>query len=78
MHSAHILHLSNHLQNVNPLKQILAYEYRGQYVCGYGDVTKISSCRVNITTRQGIKQLGISFGFIFVVFPYESSHGPHS
>ena len=41
MYSAHYLHLSNHLQNVNPLKQILSCEYRGQYVCGYRDVTKI-------------------------------------
>ena len=30
------------------------------------DVTKISSCRVNTTSRQGIKQLGISFGSIFL------------
>ena len=31
----------------------------------YRDVTKISSCQVNTTSRQGIKQLGISFGSIF-------------
>ena len=32
------------------------------------DVTKISS-------RSGIKQLGISFGLIFLLFSYESSPG---
>ena len=30
-----------------------------------GVVTKISSCRVNTTSRRGIKRLGISFGSIF-------------
>ena len=35
-------------------------------------VTKISSCQVNTTSRQGIKQLGISFGSIFLLFSYES------
>ena len=39
----------------------------------YRDVTKISSCRVNTTSKQGIKQLGISFGSIFLLFSYESS-----
>ena len=38
-------------------------------------VTKISSCRVNTTSRRGIKQLGISFGSIFLPFSYESSRG---
>ena len=33
-------------------------------------VTKISSCRVNTTSRQGIKHLGISFGSIFLLFSY--------
>ena len=41
-------------------------------------VTKISSCRVNTTSRRGIKQLEISFGSIFLLFSYESSRGPHS
>ena len=41
-------------------------------------VTKISSCRVNTTSRRGIKQLGISFGSIFLLFSYESSRGPRS
>ena len=41
-------------------------------------VTKISSCRVNTTSRQGIKQLGISFGSIFLLFSNKSSRGPLS
>ena len=40
------------------------------------DVTKISRCRVNATSRQGIEQLGISFSLIFLLFSYESSRGP--
>ena len=35
-------------------------------------VTKISSCQVNTTSRGGIKQLGISFVFNFLLFSYES------
>ena len=38
-------------------------------------VTKISSCPINNTSRQGIKLLGISFGSIFRLFSYESSQG---
>ena len=38
-------------------------------------VTKISSCRVNTTSRRGIKRLGISFGSIFVLFSNKSSQG---
>ena len=41
-------------------------------------VTKISSCRVNTTGRRGIKQLGISFGSIFLLFSNKSSRGPLS
>ena len=41
-------------------------------------VTKISSCRVNTISRWGIKQLGISFGSIFLLFSNKSSRGPHS
>ena len=41
----------------------------------YGAVTKILSCRVNTTSRQGIKQLGISFYIIFLPFSCESSSG---
>ena len=39
-------------------------------------VTKISSCRVNTTSRRGIKRLGISFGSIFLLFSNKSSRGP--
>ena len=42
-----------------------------------GDVTNISSCRVNTTRKWGIRQLGISFGFIFSLFSYESSWRPY-
>ena len=38
-------------------------------------VTKISSCRVNTTSRRGIKQLGISFGSKFLFFSYEINRG---
>ena len=41
-------------------------------------VTKISSCRVNTTSRWGIKWLGISFGSIFLLFSNKSSRGPLS
>ena len=41
-------------------------------------VTKILSCRVNTTSRRGIKQLEISFGSIFLLFSNKSSHGGHS
>ena len=47
--------------------------------CGFNrDVSKISSCWVNTTSRQGIKQLRISFGFIFLLFSYERSQEPGS
>ena len=41
-------------------------------------VTKISSCRVNTTSRRGIKWLGISFGSIFLLFSNKSSREPLS
>ena len=41
-------------------------------------VTKISSCRVNTTSRWGIKPLGISFDSIFLLFANKSSRGPLS
>ena len=41
-------------------------------------VTKISICRVNTTSRQGIKQLGICFGSIFFLLSYKSSQGARS
>ena len=46
-------------------------------LCSYSRVvTKISSCWVNTTSRQGIKRLGISFGSIFLVFSNKSRRGP--
>ena len=36
---------------------------------------KISSHKVNTTRRRGIKQLGISFGSIFLLFSNEGSWG---
>ena len=36
-------------------------------------VTKILSCWISTTSRRGIKQLGISFGSIFLLFSYENS-----
>ena len=41
-------------------------------------VTKILSCRVNTTSRRGIKWLGICFGSIFLLFSNKSSRGPLS
>ena len=38
-------------------------------------VTKISSCQGNTKGTQGIKQLGISFLSMFLLFAYESSWG---
>ena len=38
-------------------------------------VTKISSCLVNTTSRRGIKQLGIPFGSILVLFSFEVAGG---
>ena len=46
------------------------------YSSGLGRVvTKISSCGVNITIRQGIKQLGNSIGFIFLLCSFKSMPG---
>ena len=41
-------------------------------------VTKMSSCQVTTTSTRGIKQLGISFGSIFLLFSNKSSQGPLS
>ena len=41
-------------------------------------VTKISNYWANTTSRWGIKQLGISFGSIFLLFSDESNLGPCS
>ena len=46
------------------------------YSSGLGRVvTKISSCGVNITSKQGIKQLGNSIGFIFLLYSFKSMPG---
>ena len=42
------------------------------------DVTKISSYQVNITSRRGIKQLGITVVSTFLLFSNGSSRKPHS
>ena len=39
---------------------------------------KISSCRVDTTSRRGIKHRGVSFGSNFLLFSNKSSPGPHS
>ena len=39
------------------------------------DVTKISSCQENTKSTRGIRQLGISFGSIFLLSSYERSWG---
>ena len=49
-----------------------------QCTCISRGVTKISSCWVTTTSWRGIKQLGISFGSIFLLFYFESSQGPRS
>ena len=59
----------NSIWKVSPIL-VLCTKYRA--------VTKISSCRVNTTSRRGIKQLVISFGSIFLLFSYESSRGTRS
>ena len=38
-------------------------------------VTKISRCWVNTTSRQGIKQLWVSFGYIFLLFSFKVAGG---
>ena len=40
------------------------------YNCNFRNVTMISSCWVNTTSRWGIKQLEFSFGSIFLLFFY--------
>ena len=49
-------------------------KYRHQY-SEVRVVTKNLSCQVNTTSRLGIKQQGISFGSIFLLFSYESTWG---
>ena len=63
---------------------MLVFDERGETrvprkkTCRQGNVTKISSCRINTTSRWGINQLGFSFGSIFLLFSFESSQGPRS
>ena len=55
--------------NVSPSPNLLTkYSIRLRRICIWA-VTKISSCLVNTTSRQGIKQLGNSFGSAFFHFP---------
>ena len=58
----------NWLYRCNPLADIVAFRV----------VSKISSSRVNTTSRRGIKRLEISFGSIFLLFSNKSSRGPLS
>ena len=52
---------------------------RGVFSVFIRAVTKVSSCGVNTSSRRGIKQLGISFGSIFLfVFSDESRRGSRS
>lgn len=53
---------------------LLPYKIHKHKLQGY---PKISNFLVNTTIRQEIKQLGISFCCIFVVFSYEIRWGPH-
>ena len=64
-------------QQVNPKKKIMEVSL-GRCGTVARVVTTISSCQVNTTSRRGIIQLGISFGWIFLLFSIESSQGPHS
>ena len=63
-------------QQVNP-KKIMEVSL-GRWGTVPRVVTTILSCQVNTTSRRGIIQLGISFGWIFLLFSIESSQGPHS
>ena len=51
--------------------------YESDILETYRVVTKISSCRVNTTSRRGIKWLGISFGSNFLLFSNKVA-GSHS
>ena len=61
-------------QQVNPQKLIEVS--LGRWGTVPRVVTTISSCQKNTTSRQGIIQLGISFGWIFLLFSNESSQEP--
>ena len=49
----------------------LLTDWSGQPVLTNGKRPKISSCRGNTTSRQGIKQLGIFLVLFFLYFPME-------
>ena len=59
-------------------KAIYIFFFNYLQMTGWRAVTMISSCRVNTTSKRGIKQLGISFSSIFHLFSHESSWGPRS
>ena len=50
---------------------------REKYRHAYTEVGVVTK-NLSTTSRLGIKQLGISFGPIFLLFSYESSWGPRS
>ena len=56
-------------------KNLLDFGKFNQCIIAGNHVTKIISCLVNTSSWQGIKQLGISCGFILILFAYESSYG---
>ena len=60
LHNYALLNIRTIVQNYTPTPALIRV------------VTKISSCRVNTTSRRGIKQLGISLGSIFLLFSSES------
>ena len=58
-----------------PEPQRTDLEFVPQYIEVPRAVIKISSFRANDTSRRGIQQLGILFGFIFLLFSYKSRRG---
>ena len=60
LHNYTLLNIRTIVQNYTPTPALIRV------------VTKISSCRVNTTSRRRIKQLGISLGAIFLLFSSES------
>ena len=56
LHNYTLLNIRTIVQNYTPTPALIRV------------VTNISSCRVNTTSRRGIKQLGISLGSIFLLF----------
>ena len=60
LHNYTLLNIRTIVQNYSPTPALIRV------------VTKISSCRVNTTSRRRIKQLGICLGSIFLLFSSES------